>query len=129
MRFFLSFTPIAKQELKKLKGSAHLEKRFKAVINNALKFTERGSIKIQTGRIDNSIVISVKDTGIGIKESDIPLLFERFKQLDSGMTRKPGGTGLGLSISKDIIEKHNGKIWVESEIGKGSVFSFTLPII
>ena len=102
---------------------------FTNLINNALKFTERGSIKIQTGRIDNSIVISVKDTGIGIKESDIPLLFERFKQLDSGMTRKPGGTGLGLSISKDIIEKHNGKIWVESEIGKGSVFSFTLPII
>ena len=70
----------------------------------------------------------MKDTGIGIKDADIPLLFERFKQLDSGMTRKTGGTGLGLSICKDIMEKHNGKIWVESKFGEGSIFGFSLPI-
>ena len=99
------------------------------LINNAVKFTEKGSIKIQTVKVDNNITVLVKDTGIGIKESDIPLLFERFKQLDSGMTRKTGGTGLGLSICKDIVEKHNGKIWVESIIDKGSVFCFSLPIV
>lgn len=99
------------------------------LINNAVKFTETGSIKIQTIKADNFIKVLVNDTGIGIKESDIPLLFERFKQLDSGMTRKPGGTGLGLSICKDIVEKHNGKIWVESAVGKGSIFGFTLPVL
>ena len=99
------------------------------LINNAMKFTENGSIKIQTSKADNFMVLSVKDTGIGIKESDIPLLFEKFRQLDSGMSRKTGGTGLGLSICKDIVEKHNGKIWAESKIGEGSVFGFTLPII
>ncbi|MCK9572498.1 MAG: PAS domain S-box protein, partial [Candidatus Omnitrophica bacterium] len=99
------------------------------LINNAVKFTEHGSIKIETTRADNSLIVLIKDTGIGIKESDIPLLFVRFKQLNSGMTRKPGGTGLGLSICKDIVEKHNGKIWLESKIGVGSTFGFTLPII
>jgi len=99
------------------------------LINNAVKFTEKGSIKIQTSKVDNFIAVSVKDTGIGIKESDIPVLFERFKQLESGMTRKTGGTGLGLSICKDIVEKHDGKVWVESKVGQGSIFSFTLPLI
>ncbi|MDD5355783.1 MAG: PAS domain-containing sensor histidine kinase, partial [Candidatus Omnitrophica bacterium] len=102
---------------------------FTNLINNAVKFTEKGNVKIQTSKAANFIVVSVKDTGIGIKESDIPFLFERFKQLDSGMTRKPGGTGLGLAICKDIVEKHNGKIWVESKVGEGSIFGFTLPIM
>ncbi|MDD5027613.1 MAG: PAS domain S-box protein [Candidatus Omnitrophica bacterium] len=101
---------------------------FTNLINNAVKFTEKGSIRIQTARMENIIRVSVRDTGAGIKETDLPLLFERFKQLDSGMTRKTGGTGLGLSICKEIIEKHNGKVWVESKAGEGSVFSFTLPV-
>lgn len=99
------------------------------LINNAVKFTEKGNIKIRTAREENIIKVSVKDTGVGIKETDIPLLFERFKQLDSGMTRKTGGTGLGLSICKDIVDKHNGKVWVESKAGEGSTFSFGLPVI
>ncbi len=98
------------------------------LLNNAVKFTEKGGIKIRTGKAGNFITVSVKDTGIGIKESDIPLLFERFRQLDSGMTRKTGSTGLGLSICKDIIEKHGGKIWVESQPGEGSIFNFSLPL-
>jgi signal transduction histidine kinase len=98
------------------------------LLNNAVKFTEKGGIKIQTGKTGNFITVSVKDTGIGIKGSDIPLLFERFRQLDSGMTRKTGSTGLGLSICKDIIEKHGGKIWVESQPGEGSIFNFSLPL-
>ena len=71
----------------------------------------------------------MQDTGIGINEEDIPRLFSRFEQLDSGMTRKTGSTGLGLSICKEIIEKHNGKLWVESKFGVGSVFNFVLPLV
>jgi len=98
------------------------------LVNNAVKFTEKGSIRIQTAKEDNFIKVSVKDTGIGIKVEDIPRIFTRFEQLDTGMTRKTGGTGLGLSISKEIVEKHNGKIWVDSKSNQGTIFNFTLPI-
>ena len=98
------------------------------LINNAIKFTEKGSITISANREKEFLKVSVKDTGIGIKEEDVPSLFEKFKQLDTGLGRKTGGTGLGLSICKEIINKHKGKIWVESKIGLGSTFSFTLPI-
>lgn len=98
------------------------------LVNNAIKFTEKGSICIQAGRRNNFIMVSVRDSGIGIKSEDIPRIFVRFEQLDAGMTRKTGGTGLGLSICKEIIEKHSGKIWVESKFGEGSTFNFTLPI-
>ena len=72
--------------------------------------------------------VAVHDTGPGIKAEDLAKLFKPFEQLDSGNSRKTGGTGLGLAISKEIILAHNGKIWVESEPGKGSVFHFTLPV-
>ena len=94
------------------------------LVNNALKFTEKGGIIISTGKRDNFIQVAVKDTGSGIKEEDMPKLFRQFTQLQ----RKVGGTGLGLSICKQIIEAHKGKIWAESEFGKGAVFCFTLPI-
>lgn len=102
---------------------------FTNLINNAVKFTEKGSITIQTALEGSLVKVSVKDTGVGIRKEELPLLFERFKQLDSGMARKTGGTGLGLSICKDIVEKHNGKVWVESKFGEGSVFGFSLPAI
>lgn len=92
--------------------------------NNALKFTEKGGIAITTGRWDNFIQVTVKDTGPGIKEEDMPRIFQQFTQLQ----RKVGGTGLGLSICKQIIEAHKGKIWAESEFGKGTAFRFILPI-
>ncbi len=98
------------------------------LINNAIKFTEKGSITISANRENDFLKVSIKDTGIGIKEEDVPSLFEKFKQLDTGLGRKTGGTGLGLSICKEIISKHKGKIWVESKIGQGSAFSFTLPM-
>ena len=75
-----------------------------------------------------SLIISVADTGIGIDKKDFNKLFSRFGQLDSSLTRKIGGTGLGLSICKELVQMHGGEIWVESEAGKGSIFSFTLPI-
>jgi PAS domain S-box-containing protein len=101
---------------------------FANLLNNAVKFTEKGGINIRTEKAGNFITVLVKDTGIGIKDSDIPLLFERFKQLDAGMTRKTGGTGLGLSICRDIIQRHEGRIWAESSPGEGSIFGFTLPV-
>jgi len=98
------------------------------LISNAMKFTEKGSITIATRRIENAIRVSVSDTGCGMKQEDLPKLFRQFQQLSSGGSRKTGGTGLGLAISKDIVEKHGGRTWVESEFGKGTTFHFLLPI-
>jgi PAS domain S-box-containing protein len=94
------------------------------LISNAIKFTEKGSITVKAAKLDHRIKVMVKDTGIGIKKNDIPKLFQEFKQLK----RKAGGTGLGLFISKKIIDAHKGKIWADSELGKGSTFWFTLPL-
>lgn len=98
------------------------------IINNAIKVTYKGSITIITDKDDDTIHVSVQDTGIGIRKEDMGKLFHEFEQLGRGKDRKTGGTGLGLAISKKIIEKHNGKIWAESEPGKGSIFHFTLPM-
>lgn len=98
------------------------------LISNGVKFTERGSITIKAQTENEAIRVSIIDTGTGIKEADQPKVFEKFKQVGDTLTDKPKGTGLGLPICKEIIEHHGGQIWVESEIGKGSNFSFTLPI-
>ncbi|HQP92315.1 MAG TPA: HAMP domain-containing sensor histidine kinase, partial [Candidatus Omnitrophota bacterium] len=98
------------------------------LVNNAVKFTEKGFIKIKVEHEDNVVKVSVRDSGIGIKEEDLPRLFGKFEQLNTGVLRKTGGTGLGLSICKDIIAKHNGKIWAESKYGEGSAFIFVLPV-
>jgi len=98
------------------------------LINNAIKFTEKGSITLTADRQGKSVLVSIKDTGIGIPEDKIKDLFKKFYQINPEESRKLGGTGLGLSISKQIIEMHNGKMNVESILGKGSTFSFTLPI-
>lgn len=98
------------------------------LISNAVKFTERGGITCRA-RMDNDLLkVSVIDTGLGIDPKDYDQVFEQFVQVGDTLTNKPMGTGLGLPICKQIIEHHGGRIWVESEIGKGSTFSFTLPI-
>ena len=97
------------------------------LVNNALKFTETGSITIKTQLQENKILVSIEDTGCGIKEEDIPKLFQRFEQVEKGSTRKPGGTGLGLAISKEIIKQHKGDIWIESIFNEGSKFFFFIP--
>ena len=78
---------------------------------------------------DGSFHLSVRDTGPGISATDQARLFQEFQQADNAITRKKGGTGLGLAISKRIIEMHGGKIWVESQPGQGSTFTFTLPVV
>ena len=98
------------------------------LVTNAAKFTEKGRITIKTAQKDNNIEVSVSDTGMGIRKKDMPRVFGEFEQLGHGGERKTGGTGLGLTISKELIEKHNGTIWVESEYEKGTKFTFTLPI-
>jgi signal transduction histidine kinase len=97
------------------------------LLANAVKFTDAGGVRVQCGRADGAITISVSDTGIGIKEEDMDGLFRAFHQLDSGTMRKYEGSGLGLSICKRLVEILGGKIWVESEWGTGSTFYFTLP--
>lgn len=108
------------------------------LVGNAIKFSEQGKVKVQVDTASMKInpeskekvrlLISVKDTGIGIPKNKIGQLFESFSQLDSSLTRKFGGTGLGLAISKRLIEMMGGSIWVKSEVGKGSTFFFTIKV-
>lgn len=98
------------------------------LLNNAVKFTDKGEIKIKCVEENGYVKTSVNDSGIGIEPEKISTLFTPFKQIDSGLSRQYEGTGLGLSICKRLVEIMGGKIWVESELGKGSTFTFTLPI-
>ncbi|MFH1189092.1 MAG: CHASE domain-containing protein [Candidatus Omnitrophota bacterium] len=98
------------------------------LVNNAIKFTEKGGITIRTTKKDTMIRVSVSDTGIGIKDEDLPRLFHSFEQIATGRDRKTGGTGLGLVISQAIVEKHGGKMWAESKYGEGSTFHFVIPV-
>jgi signal transduction histidine kinase/putative methionine-R-sulfoxide reductase with GAF domain len=99
------------------------------LLSNAVKFTpEGGRIGITARQADGSVEISVSDTGIGIAPEDQPKIFEEFRQVGSDYAHKVEGTGLGLTLAKKFVELHGGRIWVESEVGKGSRFVFTLPI-
>ena len=98
------------------------------LVGNAIKFTDTGEVVIKATAANGSFHLSVCDTGPGISAADQAKLFQEFQQADNAITRKKGGTGLGLAISKRIIEMHGGKIWVESQLGKGSTFAFTLPV-
>jgi len=100
------------------------------LLGNAIKFSpENGKIEIWARGSEEEVSVAIKDYGKGISQRDLSRLFQRFAQLDSSTTRKAGGTGLGLVISKGIVEQHGGKIWVESVLGKGSTFSFSIPRI
>ncbi len=97
------------------------------LIGNAIKFTEEGEIRVSSKKVDNAHIIEISDTGIGIPEHKHEIIFRSFVQSDGSISRNYGGTGLGLAITKDFVELHGGRIWVKSEPGKGSQFSFTLP--
>ncbi len=98
------------------------------LLSNAVKFTESGGVHVDCRRCDESLEICVQDTGIGIAPEDMDRLFQPFQQLDTGLSRQHEGTGLGLSISRKLIELLGGHIWVESEPGQGSRFSFEIPL-
>jgi len=105
------------------------------LISNAVKFMEKGTITVKAFQArglfeenDKYLRIDVVDTGMGIKQADIEKIFDSFRQLDSSFSRRSSGLGLGLSLAKELIDLHNGKIWVESEIGRGSIFSIGLTM-
>jgi len=98
------------------------------LVGNAIKFTETGEVTLRAEASDGSFIVSVSDTGPGIAEADQEKIFEEFQQATSTTTRAKGGTGLGLAIARRIIELHGGRLWVESTLGQGSTFSFTVPV-
>jgi signal transduction histidine kinase len=98
------------------------------LLSNAVKFTpEGGRIGINARQTNGAVEISVTDSGIGIALEDQPRIFEEFRQVGGDYADKKEGTGLGLTLAKKFVELHGGRIWVESEVGKGSTFTFTLP--
>jgi signal transduction histidine kinase len=98
------------------------------LVGNAVKFTDKGEVAIKATAENGSFTVAVRDTGPGIAPSDQGKIFEEFQQADNSATKRKGGTGLGLSIAKRIIGMHGGYIWVESDVGKGSTFAFTIPV-
>ncbi|MFA5879424.1 MAG: ATP-binding protein [Candidatus Margulisiibacteriota bacterium] len=109
---------------------ADIEKLRRILINlitNAIKFTDEGSIMISVEETEDEVIFSVKDTGIGLNEDECKNIFDKFFQVDSSSTRSYEGLGLGLPIAKELVELHNGKIWVESAYMRGSNFKFSIP--
>jgi signal transduction histidine kinase len=98
------------------------------LVGNAIKFTDNGEVGIKATLSNGSFTVAVRDTGPGIAESDQDKIFGEFQQADNSATKRKGGTGLGLSIARRIIGMHGGRIWVESDVGKGSTFAFTIPV-
>jgi signal transduction histidine kinase len=110
------------------------ERRLKQILfnllSNAVKFTpEGGVVWLRAQNIgEENMEISVEDTGIGMKEEDMPKLFKEFSQIESSFNKNYEGTGLGLALSKKLVELHGGRIWAESDYGKGSRFTFVIPL-
>ncbi len=98
------------------------------LISNAAKFTRSGEVAVHVDEGPDEVVVSVSDTGIGIEAEHRDAIFERFRQRGDTLTEKPSGTGLGLAICKEIVEVHGGRIWVEPNPGRGSIFRFTVPL-
>jgi PAS domain S-box-containing protein len=98
------------------------------LLSNAAKFTDEGEVALSMERQGENLFVSIKDSGIGIREEDIPQVFEQFRQIGGMALRKAGGTGLGMPITKKLVEMHGGKIWLESTFGSGTTFYFTIPL-
>jgi signal transduction histidine kinase len=98
------------------------------IVGNAIKFTDHGDVRVSVRRDNGEVIFIISDTGVGIAPEELPHVFEQFRQVDLLPRGSIGGTGLGLSISKSLIELHGGRIWAESEPGKGSTFGFMLPV-
>ncbi|HPB05767.1 MAG TPA: ATP-binding protein [Prolixibacteraceae bacterium] len=119
---------LAQESILIYNDSLKLEQVLKNLLDNALKFTTKGIVEFGVQLKADQVFFYVKDTGIGIDPENFNLIFERFSQVENAFSRKYGGNGLGLAISKAYIENMGGKIWVESELGKGATFNFTIPL-
>ena len=113
-------------------GHGRDERKFKQILinllTNAVKFSYPGGwVMVMARRDTNGIMVTVKDCGMGVALEDHATIFQQFRQLKSSVIARPEGTGLGLSLAKRLVELHGGRIWVESELGKGASFMFTLP--
>jgi two-component system phosphate regulon sensor histidine kinase PhoR len=109
--------------------SRRLQEVLQNLLDNAIQYTPPGGKIVLSAESNNDeVIFTVADTGIGIPQADQPRIFERFYRVDVARSREAGGTGLGLSIAKHLVEAHNGRIWVESEVGAGSKFHFTVPV-
>jgi signal transduction histidine kinase len=135
-----SLTPLATAKKIELKSVIEPDLRISAdplrvkqvlynLLSNAIKFTpEGGVVQVQASRNGSYAKLSVTDTGVGIRPEDQAVIFDEFRQVGDGRAKKEG-TGLGLAIAKRLVEQHGGEISVESEVGKGSRFNFTLPLV
>jgi signal transduction histidine kinase len=125
----LEFVAAAPEEIPLAYGDAgRITQCLLNLAGNALKFTRQGRVTISVELQGDLLVYRVADTGIGIAKDKIETLFTEFRQGDTTITSEFGGTGLGLSITKKFVEMHGGRIWVDSEPGKGSTFSFAIPL-
>lgn len=125
----LGFEVSIEESLPSIHGDAdRLAQVITNLLNNALKFTETGRISLAAVRDRDEVLISVADTGIGIAAADLERVFDRFHQVGPTLTGKPRGSGLGLTICREIVEHHGGRIWVDSEPGTGSTFTFSVKV-
>jgi two-component system phosphate regulon sensor histidine kinase PhoR len=117
------------EEVAVLGERVHLEQALVNLLDNAVKFNRPdGEVRVEVARTnDDQVSVSIADNGIGIPSADLPRLFERFYRVDKARSREVGGTGLGLSIVKHIVERMHGRVTVESQLGKGSVFTILFP--
>jgi signal transduction histidine kinase len=98
-------------------------------VDNAVRFTPPGgAVTVSAHRHNGSVEVAVSDTGVGIGPEHLPRLFERFYRVDPARSREDGGTGIGLAIARSVVEAHGGHIYAQSELGKGSIFTFDLPV-
>jgi two-component system phosphate regulon sensor histidine kinase PhoR len=117
------------EDVEVLGERVHLEQALVNLLDNAVKFNRPdGEVRVEVTRTeDDEVCVTIADNGIGIASTDLPRLFERFYRVDKARSREVGGTGLGLSIVKHIVERMHGRVAVESQLGKGSVFTILLP--
>jgi len=115
------------QQERFMAGRRYIDRVFRNLIENAIKYTERGTIRVSMELLTDEVRFTVEDTGIGIPHEELGRIFERFYRVDKDRSRNSGGTGIGLAIVKHIVQLHGGRVWAESILGHGSSFCFTIP--
>lgn len=125
----ISINSTVESSIDKIRGTKeYIQEAITNLLANSVKYTpSNGKIDIDATDKGNAVLLQIKDTGIGIPKGELPNIFEEFYRASNAKKVERNGTGLGLSIAKQIIERHNGKIWAESEQGKGSIFNIILP--